>query len=194
MDFSPIHRLVTDTGARMFIIRLAGMSDKPQLEALIERSGIGLAEGFYTPREAAGVTREVFGVDSALVRDGTYFAIEQGDTLVACGGWSRRATDFGGDGAKHGNDRLLDPAREPARIRAFFVDPAMARRGLGSMLMRHCMAAAAHAGFSSLELVSTMPGEPLYRAHGFTAIEAIALPLSDGVVISLTRMGRSLAG
>ena len=142
----------------MFTIRLARMSDKPLLDALIVRSGIGLADGFYTPREAEAITREVFGDDSALVEDGTYFAIEEGGVIVACGGWSRRATDFGGDGAKHGNDRLLDPATEPARIRAFFVDPAMARRGLGSMLLRHCMEAAAQAGFTSVELVSTMPG------------------------------------
>ncbi|MCE3606380.1 GNAT family N-acetyltransferase [Massilia sp. P8910] len=176
----------------MLTIRPARMSEKPLLEALIARSGIGLADGFYTPQEAAAVTRNVFGVDSALVQDGTYFAIEDGGTVVACGGWSRRATDFGGDGAKHGNDRLLDPATEPARIRAFFVEPAMARRGLGSMLLRHCVEAAAQAGFRSLELVSTMPGEPLYRAHGFVAIEPIALPLPGGVVIRLTRMGRSL--
>ncbi|NHZ65771.1 GNAT family N-acetyltransferase [Massilia genomosp. 1] len=177
----------------MFTIRLARMSEKPLLDALIARSGIGLADGFYTPQEAAAITREVFGVDSALVQDGTYFAIEEGDVVVACGGWSRRATDFGGDGAKHGNDRLLDPAGEPARIRAFFVDPAMARRGLGSMLLRHCMEAAARAGFRSLELVSTLPGEPLYLAHGFVAIEPVALSLADGVVVRLTRMGRSLA-
>jgi GNAT superfamily N-acetyltransferase len=177
----------------MFTIRLARMSDKPLLDALIARSGIGLADGFYTPREAEAITREVFGIDSALVEDGTYFAIEEGGVIVACGGWSRRATDFGGDGAKHGDDRLLDPATEPARIRAFFVDPAMARRGLGSMLLRHCMEAAAQAGFTSVELVSTMPGEPLYVAHGFVAIEPIVLPLSGGdVLVRLTRMTRSL--
>lgn len=177
----------------MLTIRLARMAEKPSLEALIVRSGIGLADGFYTPREAAAITREVFGVDSALVEDGTYFAIEDNGVVLACGGWSRRATDFGGDGAKHGNDRLLDPATEPARIRAFFVDPAMARRGLGSMLLKHCMEAAAQAGFRSVELVSTMPGEPLYQAHGFTAIEPIVLSLSGGVLVRLTRMGRSVA-
>ncbi|RSZ55275.1 GNAT family N-acetyltransferase [Massilia atriviolacea] len=176
----------------MFTIRLARMSEKPLLEALIARSGIGLADGFYTPQEALAITREVFGVDSALVEDGTYFAIEDDGVVVACGGWSRRATDFGGDGAKHGTDRLLDPATEPARIRAFFVDPSMARRGLGGMLLNHCMAAAAQAGFTSLELVSTMPGEPLYLAHGFAAIEPIALRLSGGVIVRLTRMGRRL--
>ena len=177
----------------MFTIRLAQAGEKTQLDALIARSGIGLSAGFYTEQQAAGVTREVFGVDSALVADGTYFAIEDAaGVVVACGGWSRRATDFGGDQHKTGNDRLLDPATEPARIRAFFVEPGMARRGLGSMLLRHCSDAAARAGFKALELVSTMPGEPLYLAHGFRALDAIALPLSDGVVIALTRMRKEL--
>ena len=176
----------------MFIIRLAYASDKPQLQELIRKSGIGLSAGFYTDEQAAAITREVFGVDSALVADGTYFAIESGDTIVACGGWSKRATDFGGDQAKSGDDRLLDPSSEPARIRAFFVDPDFARQGLGSMLLEHCTKAAARAGFRALELVSTMPGEPLYLAYGFTPLERIALPLSDGVTVALTRMRKDI--
>ena len=177
----------------MFTIRLAQASEKAALDALIARSGIGLADGFYTPDEAAAVTREVFGVDSALVADGTYFAVEEAGVVVACGGWSRRATDFGGDQNKHGNDRLLDPATEAARIRAFFVEPAMARRGLGSLLLRYCEQAAAQAGFRTLELVSTLPGEPLYVAHGFRAVEPVVLTLSGGVVIRFTRMRKVLA-
>lgn len=177
----------------MFTIRAATFADKRAMEALIERSGIGLAEGFYTPEQAQAITAEVFGVDSALVADGTYFVIEDGDAIVACGGWSRLATDYGGDGAKAGDDRPLDPATEPARIRAFFVEPAMARRGLGKMLLEHCTEAALAAGFASLELVSTMPGEPLYRACGFAAVEPIALSLSGGIRVPLTRM-RKLIG
>jgi GNAT superfamily N-acetyltransferase len=176
----------------MLMIRLAKAADKPQLDALIARSGVGLSRGFYTDEQAQGVTREVFGVDSALVADGTYFAIEDEGVLVACGGWSRRATDYGGDQHKQGNDRLLDPAIEPARIRAFFVEPAMARRGLGSMLMKHCTEAAAQAGFTALELVSTMPGEPLYAAHGFRVIERLEVPLSSGLLIQLARMRKEL--
>jgi GNAT superfamily N-acetyltransferase len=176
----------------MFSIRLAYASDKPQLAALIRKSGIGLSAGFYSEEQAAAITREVFGVDSALVADGTYFAIEAGDTIVACGGWSKRATDFGGDQAKSGDDRLLDPATEPARIRAFFVDPDYARRGLGGMLLEHCTRAAARAGFTALELVSTMPGEPLYLHHGFTPLERIVLPLSGGVNVALTRMRKEI--
>ena len=176
----------------MYSIRLAVASEKARLDALIARSGVGLADGFYTPVQADAITREVFGVDSALVADGTYFAIEDAGRVVACGGWSRRATDFGGDQNKHGNDRLLDPATEPARIRAFFVEPDMARRGLGSMLMAHCTQAAQAAGFTALELVSTMPGEPLYAAHGFHAVERLELPLSNGVTVALTRMRKQL--
>lgn len=178
----------------MFTIRLAYASDKPVLEELIRKSGIGLSAGFYSDEQAAAITREVFGVDSALVADGTYFAIEAGDTIVACGGWSRRATDFGGDQAKSGDDRPLDPATEPARIRAFFVDPDFARQGLGGMLLEHCTRAAARAGFKALELVSTMPGEPLYRHFGFVPLERIELPLSGGVTVALTRMRKEIAG
>lgn len=176
----------------MFITRLAYASDKPLLEALIRKSGIGLADGFYTPQQAAAITREVFGVDSALVADGTYFAIEVAETIVACGGWSKRATDFGGDHAKSGDDRLLDPATEPARIRAFFVDPAFARQGLGAMLLEHCTTAASRAGFKALELVSTMPGEPLYLRYGFRRLEGIELPLSGGINVALTRMRKEI--
>ena len=177
----------------MFTLRLARESEKPELNALIAASGIGLAAGFYTEVQAEAITREVFGVDSALVADGTYYAIEAAGELVACGGWSKRATDFGGDQAKSGNDRPLDPATEPARIRAFFVAPSMARRGLGSMLLDHCTAEAAKEGFKALELVSTMPGEPLYLRYGFTPLERIELPLSNGVTVALTRMRKEIA-
>lgn len=176
----------------MFTIRLARDTDKPVLTALIRESGIGLAAGFYTEEQAQAITREVFGVDSALVEDGTYFAIEDEGVIVACGGWSRRATDFGGDGAKSGDDRPLDPATEPARIRAFFVAPSMARRGLGNMLLSHCTAAAKSAGFRALELVSTRPGEPLYLRYGFVALEPIELALSGGVRVGLTRMRKEI--
>ena len=175
------------------MIRPAQEQDKQVLNDLIRASGVSLSSGFYTDVQAAAITREVFGVDSALVADGTYFAIEEDGVIVACGGWSRRATDFGGDQAKSGNDRPLDPATEPARIRAFFVDPAKARRGLGSMLLDHCSAAARQAGFKALELVSTMPGVPLYVRHGFTPLDDIELPLSGGVTVKLTRMRKELS-
>lgn len=177
----------------MFSIRPALMSEKDAMNVLIRRSGLGLAAGFYTDEQAAAITREVYGVDSALVQDGTFYVIEKGSVLAACGGWSQRATEFGGDHAKSGIDRPLDPATEAARIRAFFVDPDMARQGLGTMLLDHCTARAREAGFRALELVSTMPGEPLYLKHGFTPYERIELPLSGGVRVPLTRMRKSIA-
>jgi N-acetylglutamate synthase-like GNAT family acetyltransferase len=175
-----------------FSLRVAHDNDIPAMQALIQRSGIGLAEGFYTPLQAGAITREVFGVDSQLVRDGTYFVIEQDGVIVACGGWGKRDSLHGGDQRKQGTDRLLDPAREPARIRAFFVEPAMARRGLGTMLMRRCEEEARAAGFRSLELAATLPGEPLYRALGFAEVERVELPLSGGVRVPLVRMRREI--
>lgn len=123
-------------------LRPAMRSDIPALAALIERSGRALSVGHYSARQAEAITRHVFGVDTQLIDDGTYFVIDCDGRIVACGGWSRRRTLFGGDQAKAGADPLLDPATEPARIRAFFVDPAMARKGLGCRLMAACTVAA----------------------------------------------------
>lgn len=177
----------------LFKIRAAIAADIPALENLIARSGIGLSAGFYTPEQAEAITHDVFGVDSQLVQDGTYFAIEDGGRIVACGGWSKRSTPFGGDAHKTAPDRLLDPATEAAKIRAFFVDPDMARRGLGSMLMRHCTEHALAAGFTSLELTATMPGVPLYTAHGFAPVHAVNLALSGGrVAVPLTLMRKAI--
>jgi N-acetylglutamate synthase-like GNAT family acetyltransferase len=175
-------------------IRPAAPADIPAMQALIARSGVQLSVGFYTDEQAAAITRDVFGVDSQLVVDQTYFAVEEAGVIVACGGWSKRATVFGGDQHKSsGEDRLLDAASEPARIRAFFVEPAMARRGLGGKLLDHCVAEARAAGFTALELMSTMPGVPRYLAYGFAPLETIALPLSGDVTVALTRMRRELA-
>jgi GNAT superfamily N-acetyltransferase len=131
-------------------------------------------------------------VDSQLIEDQTYFVIEDQGAIVACGGWSRRATLFGGDQAKPGTDPLLDPAVEPARIRAFFVDPREARRGFGRRLMAACVTAARSAGFGSLELVSTLPGEPLYLASGFTVTERFDLVLPGDIRVPVARMRRAL--
>lgn len=179
-----------------FNLRAATAADIPELQRLIARSGVALSAGFYTPEQAQAVTREVFGVDSQLIRDGTYFtivAIEDAMRIVACGGWSKRSTAYGGDQHKAAPDRLLDPAAEPAKIRAFFVDPDMARRGLGSMLMRHCTAQAMAAGFTTLELTATMPGVPLYTAHGFAPVRALNLSLEGGqVALPLVLMRKTI--
>jgi GNAT superfamily N-acetyltransferase len=173
-----------------FSLRPGLAADLPALQALIERSARSLSVGFYTQQQTEAVTCHVFGVDTQLVADGTYFVVEADAAIVACGGWGRRSTSFGGDQAKSAPERLLDPATEAARIRAFFVDPAWARRGLGSMLMAHCAAQAVAAGFRRLELVATMPGEPLYRALGFEVAERFDLVLEQGVRVPVTRMRR----
>jgi GNAT superfamily N-acetyltransferase len=164
------------------------------MEALIRSSGIELSRGFYTPEQAQAVTRHVFGVDTQLVEDGTYFVIEREGELLACGGWSKRATLFGADRTKTGPDPLLDPASQPARIRAFFVRPDVPRQGLGRRLMEHCEAEAARAGFRTMELAATMPGVPLYRACGFLVVEDFALALPDNVSVPLSRMRKQISG
>jgi GNAT superfamily N-acetyltransferase len=176
-----------------FTLRAATAADIPLLQTLIERSGIGLSAGFYTPAQAQAITHEVFGVDTQLIRDGTYFTIADATRIVACGGWSQRSTPYGGDRHKAAPDRLLDPATEAAKIRAFFVDPGMARQGLGSMLMQHCTAHALAAGFTSLELTATMPGVPLYAAHGFVPVHDVNLSLAGGqVTVPLTLMRKAI--
>lgn len=175
-----------------FFLRPVLEADLTALRSLIARSAAALSVGFYTQQQTDSVTREVFGVDSQLVADGTYYAIETDGAIVACGGWGKRSTSFGGDQAKSAPERLLDPATEAARIRAFFVDPAWARRGLGSMLMTHCAAQAAAAGFRTLELVSTLPGVPLYRALGFAEVEPFDLLLARGVRVPVVRMRRAV--
>lgn len=174
-------------------IRAATVADIPALNLLIAQSAQQLGAGFYTAAQSAALSREVFGVDSQLVADGTYFVIDDAGLPVACGGWSRRSTKFGADKMKTGPDRLLDPATEPAKIRAFFVAPAMARRGLGSALMCHCTEAAAAAGFNRMELVATMPGVPLYLAHGFAVVERFDLMLAGGAIAApMALMGRAI--
>ena len=174
-------------------IRRARADDLPAIEALISRSARELSVGFYTDAQVAGLLRYVFGADSQLVRDGTYYVIEDpSGTLAAVGGWSRRRTLFGGDRMKGAEDPLLDPEREPARIRAFFVRPDRARRGLGRRLFGECEAAARAAGFRRLALVATMPGEPLYRALGFEVGERFVLALPDGSEVPVAHMSRPL--
>jgi GNAT superfamily N-acetyltransferase len=170
-------------------IHPAAAADVAALEALIERSARALSVGFYTPLQLDTVIAEVFGVDSQLVADGTYFLAECDGVLAACGGWGKRSTGCGGDKAKKAPERLLDPAREAAKIRAFFVDPAMARRGIASRLMAHCAAEASGAGFAALELVSTLPGVPLYRKLGFDEVERYDLALTVPVPVVLMRRG-----
>jgi GNAT superfamily N-acetyltransferase len=177
----------------MLRLRLATSDDVPAVRDLIEASVRGLSAGYYTDPQVESALRHVFGPDTQLIADRTYFVIEaDSGALVAAGGWSRRRTLYGGDQMKGADDPLLDPSTEAARIRAFFVHPAWARRGLGRRLFDRCAADAVHAGFRTAELMATLPGEPLYMALGFEALERSATVLPDGEILPVVRMVRPL--
>jgi GNAT superfamily N-acetyltransferase len=175
-----------------FHLRRARRDDVDTIERLIERSVRQLGEAWYSPEQIASALRFMFGVDTQLIDDGTYYVAQRAERIVAAGGWSGRRTLFGGDQWKHGADAPLDPATEAARIRAYFVDPSSARRGLGRLLFDRCVQDARDAGFHRLELMATLPGEPLYHALGFAADERVELALPDGVQVPLVRMSRAI--
>lgn len=179
--------------SRELVLRTADRSDVDRLNRLIRQSGTELSRGFYAPEQARALVEHVFGVDTLLIDDRTYYLIEHGDEIAACGGWSRRSTLYGGDRAKAGEDPLLDPASQAARIRAFFVAPRWARHGLGMRLIRRCERAARDAGFGRMELGSTLPGVPLYRAAGFQIAEEFVIELPGEVRVPLVRMAKRLA-
>jgi GNAT superfamily N-acetyltransferase len=188
-------------------IRLAETRDIPLLRELIEASVRGLQAGDYSPAQLEGALRTVYGVDTRLIADGTYFAAEETEAsgarssrpesrgaglLVGCGGWSKRKTLFGGDQFAGREDSLLDPATDAAKIRAFFVHPGWARRGIGGMILDACEAAAWGAGFRRLEMGATLTGVPFYRAKGYVELEAVEAPLGDGLALPIVRMGKAL--
>ena len=173
-------------------IRPARPADIPRIEALIEASVRTLQAGDYDPDQIERSLRLVFGVDRQLIGDETYFVVEAGPALAACGGWSFRRTLFGADAIHSRDDAELHPDREPAKIRAFFVAPAFARQGLGSRLLAVCEAAALARGFTALELGATLTGEPLYARHGYRVVERLDTPLTDGVTLPIVRMVKSL--
>ena len=161
------------------VIRHATSDDIPALNALIAESVQHLSVGFYSDAQIAAALRAVFGVDTQLIADGTYYVIDGDAGPAASGGWSGRGTLYGGDQAKDARDPRLDPTTDPARIRAFFVHPAYARRGLARQLYAECERAAVAGGFRRFELMATLPGEPLYRALGFQVAEELVLELED---------------
>jgi len=184
----------TSPTATTFALRAACLEDVTELETLIAISARTLLAPWYSPAQIAAAVGSVFAVDTQLIEDGTYFVVAQGLTMVGCGGWSRRKTLFGaGRGHTSGADKVLDPALDPARVRAFFVHPACARRGVAAALMRHCEQAAADAGFKTMELVATLAGEPLYAASGFAAIEHFEIPLAGALTMPVVRMSKHIA-
>ena len=174
------------------LIRQAIPADAPLLAQLIEASVRGLQTEDYTPNQIDGALATVFGVDSQLIADGTYFVVEaEGGGIVGCGGWSKHKTLFGGDQWTRREDDLLDPGRDAAKIRAFFVHPAWARRGIGSLILNACESAATAAGFKRFEMGATLTGVPLYLARGYAALENLAVPLSNGEQLPIVRMEKS---
>lgn len=173
-------------------LRKAVLADVPQLEALISRSARILSRDDYRPEQIEGALRGAFGVDSQLLRDETYFVVEDAGRCVGCGGWSYRSTLFGGD-ARAGRDAsVLDPKTQAAKIRAFFVDPDHARRGIGTLLLDHCEGEARLRGFSAVELMATLPGAKLYSARGYAAMPMMHFDLGRGESIEFIPMRKTL--
>ena len=164
------------------------MADIPALRQLIARSVRELSAGFYDTAQIDAALIAVFGVDTQLIADGTYYVIDAPTGPAAAGGWSFRRTLYGGDQMKGAADPRLDAATEPARIRAFFVHPEWARRGLARALYAECSRAALAAGFRNFELMATLPGEPLYTALGFSVLERTSVMLGKGVELPIVRM------
>lgn len=175
-------------------LRLATLSDVVALRDLIALSARELSRDCYAPEQVEGALRGAFGVDTQLVRDGTYVVVECDGELAGCGGWSRRRTLFGGDAEQSRDDAILDPQVDAAKIRAFFVHPAFARQGIGTAILEHCEAAARASGFTRFELMATLPGRRLYEARGYAAAEPIQWSLGDGLAIEFVPMSKQVAG
>jgi GNAT superfamily N-acetyltransferase len=173
-------------------LRNATPHDCPALQTLIGRSARELGAADYRPEQIEGALHGAFGIDSQLIEDGTYFVVESDGKLVGCGGWSYRRTLFGGDAHSARDASPLDPVTDAAKIRAFFVDPAYARRGIGRMLLEHCEREARACGFRRFELMGTLPGVRLYRAMGYQAADRVSFPVADGVVIEFVPMSKCL--
>ncbi|EJL36541.1 sortase-like acyltransferase [Caulobacter sp. AP07] len=174
-------------------LRLASPEDLPALRELMNAAIGELLTPFLPPDEVAA-SFEIMGLDSQLVADGTYFVVEHDGTLAGCGGWSRRATLFGGDHSAGRDAALLDPARDAARVRAMYTHPDHVRKGVGRLILDACEAAAAGEGFTRCEMAATLAGEPLYRACGYREIERFSASTSRGVEVPLVRMGKALPG
>jgi GNAT superfamily N-acetyltransferase len=176
----------------MLNLRAATLGDREALRVLIDRSARELSKRDYRAEQVEGALQGAFGVDSQLIQDGTYFVVEAGAAIVGCGGWSYRRTLFGGDKRAARDSALLDPRTDPAKIRAFFVDPAYARKGIGTMLLEKCESEARRHGFSRVELMSTLPGLRLYSARGYSGVEQVQYEVAPGVAIEFVPMSKSI--
>ena len=175
-----------------YTLREATLEDEAVLRELIARSIRALGAADYSPAQIEGALRGAFGVDTNLIRDGSYYVVvSDAGERVACGGWSRRRTLFGSDARAERDDSWLDPDTEAAKIRAFFVDPAHARRGLGRAILARSETDARRAGFTRFELMATLPGVRLYAQCGYVAQAPISYPLPDGLSIPFVPMSKS---
>lgn len=174
-----------------FTYRLATERDIPALTSLMEAAIRDLLRPFLTEAQLEA-SFEIMGLDTQLIDDRTYIVVEENDRIAGCGGWSRRATHFGGDHSPGRDARPLDPATDAARVRAMYTHPDFARRGVGRLILSLCEAGAAEAGFASVELVATMAGLPLYRACGYAEVEALEERSSKGIMVPLMRMRKAL--
>jgi GNAT superfamily N-acetyltransferase len=169
-------------------LRLAVPEDVPVLRELIDASVRGLQTQDYTPAQIEGALKTVFGVDSQLIADGTYIVAESESQIVGCGGWSKRKTLYGSDQWSGREDSLLDPDCDAAKIRAFFIHPEWARRGVGGMILKACEDAARRAGFKRYEMGATLTGAKLFGVKGYVAVRPITIPLANGEVLPVIHM------
>jgi GNAT superfamily N-acetyltransferase len=184
---------MADRGETMrFTLRAATTADIHALERLMAASARGLWQADYTEQQIEAALGSRMKVDREMICDGTFFVVEAGGEIVGCGGWSRRRTVFGADSRPECEPAVLDPAREVACIRDFFVHPDLARRGIGRRLLEHCEAAARAYGFTATELMATLTGQRLYQACGYVAGAPIREPLGEGLTIDLVPMRRKL--
>jgi predicted N-acetyltransferase YhbS len=175
-----------------FSIRLAREEDIAAIEVLIPVSVRGLQAKHYSEKQMQAALGTVFGVDRQLIRDKTYFVAESGGQIVGCGGWSKRRALFGADSGRTGEEPELDPQCDPARVRAFFVHPEFARRGIGRAFMNFSETAIRAAGFRKVEIVATLAGEPLYASHGYSVVERFEIPMAGGLTLAAVRMTKDL--
>lgn len=175
-----------------YLIRKASLNDCNKIEELITISARGLSINDYTSEQIEGALSGAFGLDTQLIRDGTYFVAEADELMVGCGGWSRRKTLFGSDKRKSRDSAKLNPETDAAKIRAFFIHPEWARKGIGKAILERCESEAKLYGFHSLELMSTLPGVKFYRSCGFIGTEQIEYKLPSGTLITFLPMGKVL--
>jgi len=175
-----------------YIIRRALLDDRPAIQQLIVESARGLSRDDYSDQQIEATIATVFGIDTELISDGTYFVADSDGELIGCGGWSKRKTLFGGDQYARRDAEELDVKSEPAKIRAFFVHPDHARKGIARAILMACESEALASGFQSLELMSTLPGIKLYRACGYHGEARVELDVGNGMTIGLVPMRKEL--